>query len=73
MLGGLRGLMDERIILNANGAVADLALLQSNDLAIQVQGSASTAWLPRLAIDDRGNIASWFIPSPEQINLFNIP
>ena len=73
MFGGISGLIDERIILNANGAIADLVLLQENDLAIQVQGSASIAWLPRLAIDDQGNIASWFIPSPDQINLFNTP
>lgn len=63
----------DKIKLIANGVAADLTLLHEHALAIQVEGKASTAWIPKLAIDDHGNIAPWFIPSIQHKKLFTPP
>jgi len=63
----------DKIKLIANGVAADLTLLHEHDLAILVEGKASNAWIPKIAIDDHGHIAPWFIPSPHHRKLFTPP
>lgn len=56
-----------------SGSETTVLVVRETPKAILVKGNASEAWFPRKAIDDSGQISSWFQFSLVHQFLFHAP